>query len=162
MSDTEHLDWAENIAVEHLKGRLATADVLLAQSNQLLNLVLTGMAGAIAFGVKVFSAGNSAVDWGCAALSVWLALTAVMLITCCIRTRSTPCLYNEPKHVYPLTDLPLDQIRAYELENMQARIDQAKDRNRRVACWLDRCRYMASATPICFGIAVTLASYLKS
>lgn len=162
MSNTEHLDWAENIAIEHLKGRLATADVLLAQSNQLLNLVLTGMAGALAFGVKVFAAGNSAVDWGCAALSVWLASTAVLLITCCIRTRLTPCIYNEPKHIYPLTDLTLDQIRKHELQNMQARIDQFKDRNVRVARWLDWCRYMASATPICFGVTVAVASHLKS
>lgn len=160
----QHLDWAEKAAVEHLRARLATGDTLLAQSNQLLALLLAGMSGALAVGAKVFEPNTSAIAWGAAAVSIWLATVAVTLTLKAIATRPTQLLFNEPKNLYraELAEAySFAQMREFELQNIQARIDETRLRNLNVAWWLDRCRYAATATPLVFAIAAIAAARLS-
>ena len=49
-----YAQWAEHAAMEHLKGRLQTGEVLLAQANNLLSLLLVAIGGALAYAVKLF------------------------------------------------------------------------------------------------------------
>lgn len=157
----QYLDWAEKAAMEHLKGRLATGDMLHTQSSQLLTLLLAAMAGALAIGAKVFEYDPGPVQWGAALVSAWLACIAVVLTFKAIASRTTQTLHNEPRNLYQadLTEKhTLLQLRAFELENVQTRIDLTKARNDSVAWWLDRCRYAAAATPLVFAVGATVAA----
>lgn len=152
MSSWNYIDWAEKAGMENLKGRIASGDALLSHANQLLTILLTGMAGALAWGVRIFSPGAGPVEWGAAAVSAYLALLACLLVQRCIATRLTQTLHNEPKNVYrPDLNLSELEIRTFELENVQARIEATKTRNQRVAWWLDACRFAAAATPLIFA-----------
>jgi hypothetical protein len=160
MSDPKsYLDWAEKAAMEHLKGRLATGDVLLTQANQLLNLLLAGMAGALAWGARVFTPQAGSLEWGAAAVSAYLAIVAAALTHHCISTRPTQAQYNEPRNIYkPELNLDLDVARKHELDNVQERIDLTIERNRNVAKKLDQARYATALTPLVFVLAALLAS----
>lgn len=151
----EHLEWAEKSAIENLRGRLATGDMLLTQANQLLALLLAGMAGALAYGAKVFQQGAGPLEWGAATIAAWLAAAAITLTHKCIATRVTQMLFNEPKNLLQ-PGYALPQMRAFELENLQARIEATKARNSNVAWWLDRCRYAAALTPAVFALGAGL------
>lgn len=163
MTDTvndQYLDWAEKAAVEHLRCRLATGDVLLAQASQLLALLLAAMAGALALGSKIFTAGAGPAEWGAATVAAWLGAVATVLTLKAIATRETQTLYNEPQNLYQaelLQEHSLSALREFELQNMQGRIDLTKRRNSEVAWWLDACRYAAAATPVVFALAAWAA-----
>lgn len=156
-----YAQWAENAAMEHLKGRLQTGDVLLAQANTLLSLLLVAIGGALAYAARLFEPQGvaSPMAWGMAAVVAWLVVVATNLVVQCIVTRPTTTLYNEPRNIYrPELGLSEDAIRGFELDNVQARIDRTKRRNAAVAYWLDRCRYAAIATPFVFVMAAWIAS----
>ncbi|MDO9031757.1 MAG: hypothetical protein Q7V09_15090 [Hydrogenophaga sp.] len=154
------IDWAEHNARENLKARLAAIDHLASQANGLLHLLLVGMGGALAYGVKVFDTGPAGpLVWGSAALCAWLAWIAVVLMINCITTQEQPVAYNSGKNLYQpelLTQYSTDQLRAFELENIDRRIDSAKQLNGRIAGWLDRCRYATVASPLVFSAAAAL------
>lgn len=161
MEPWNYAQWAESAAVENLKGRLQTGDVLLAQANTLLSLLLVAMGGALAYAVKLFEPQSAAspMAWGMAAVVAWLVVVAVNLMLHCIVTRPTPTLYNEPRNIYqPTLNLSEADIRGFEMQNMQLRIDRVRERNAQVAFWLDCCRYAAIATPPVFAVAAWLAS----
>lgn len=160
----QQLDWAERAAMEHLKGRLATGDALHAQANQTLTLLLAAMAGALAIGAKVFEAGAGPVQWGAAAVSAWLASIAIALTLKAIASRVTQTLYNEPRNLYQAelaAKYSLLELRTFELENVQGRINLTKARNEKVALWLDRCRYAAATTPLVFMLAALVTAALQ-
>ncbi|CAN7315289.1 hypothetical protein [Acidovorax delafieldii] len=157
----QQLDWAEKAAIEHLKARLATGDALHAQASQLLTLLLAGMTGALAIGSKVFESYPGPVQWGAAVVSAWLASICVVLTLKAIATRTTQTQYNEPRNLYRAElaeKYTLQQLREFELENVQQRIDLTKARNANVAWWLDRCRYAAAATPAVFAVAAAISA----
>lgn len=161
MPTWNYVQWAENAAMENLKGRLQTGDVLLAQANNLLSLLLVAIGGALAYAAKLFEPEPSAAPmaWGMAAVVAWLVVVAVNLVVNCIVTRPTTTLYNEPHNIYrPALGLSEEEIRGFELDNVQVRIDRTKDRNAAVAYWLDRCRYAAIATPFVFVVSAWIAS----
>lgn len=160
MSNWNNLAWAEESATKLLLHRLGTGDVLLAQSNQLLNILLVGMAGALAWGVKIFAAGAGPVEWGAAAVALWLAAVAVALTRLCIATRETQVPYNIPDHTYRPTASEED-VRWGEMLGVQARIEATVKRNAAVAYWLDRCRYAAAATPVVFAVAAAAVVLLR-
>lgn len=164
MKSKEFLDWVEKAAVENLKGRLATGDMLLAQAGTLLSILLVAIGGALAYAVKLAdTASRTPLIWGMAGTTVWLCIVASALMWKCIMTRVTPALYNEPKSFLGVDPaIGFDQLREYELQNMQARIDQAVARNKAVASWLDRCRGGAIATPLAFIVASGFAACLSA
>ena len=160
MPTWNYAQWAEHAAMEHLKGRLQTGDVLLAQANTLLSLLLVAIGGALAYAAALFEPEGAAspMAWGMAAVVAWLVVVAVNLVVNCIVTRPTTTLYNEPRNIYrPDLGLSEDQIRGFELDNVQIRIDRTKARNAVVAYWLDRCRYAAIATPFVFVVSAWIA-----
>lgn len=155
-ADWDYLKWAEEAAIENLRGRIANADSLRQESNTLLTLLLAGIGGALAYAFKSFDAGVvTAAACGAAGVAIWLMIVAAILMNTCVLTKPMPTLFNEPKNIYrPDLKLTESEVRGYELDNLQGRIDQAKTRNRNLAWWLDRCRLAAIATPFIF-VAVT-------
>jgi hypothetical protein len=69
LPSAEHLDWIEKAATENKRARLGTIELLLNQANQLLNILLAGMAGAMAYGVKIFEPGPTPLAYGAATLA---------------------------------------------------------------------------------------------
>ena len=156
MGDWNYAEWAEKAGLENLKGRLATGDVLLAQANTLLSILLVGLGGGLAWVVRMLEAGAlAALGKGMVVVTAWLAWVAVVLVLRCIATRTTQVAYNEPANLYqPSLGLTEAEVRAFEMENVQQRINATKRRNREVACWLDRCRYAAISTPVWFAVTL--------
>lgn len=160
MSDWNYAQWAAHRGDENLKHRLATGNVLLAQANTLLSILLLGMGGALGYAMRLADGAPYAVAAiGAAAVAAWLAVVAVLLVYRCIATRWTEVPYNEPKNVYkPELKLTADELLGFEMEGVQIRIDRTKLRNGTVAYWLDACRYAAIATPAVFITAVWVAA----
>lgn len=162
MAEWNYEEWAEKAGIENLKHRLATGDVLLAQANTLLSILLVGVGSALGLAIKLLEPvqqpGVAVTVWGAAATTVWLACVAAILVWRCIATRETEVPYNAPKNIYkPELGLSEKELRAYEMENIQSRINFTADRNQAVAYWLDRCRYAAIFTPAVFAFAAWVA-----
>ncbi len=159
--DPQQLDWIEKAAIENLRGRLATGDVLLAQVNTLLSLLLVGIGGSLAYAVKL--ADNTSASpfvAGMVLVVAWLTIVAAVLVWRCLFTRETQLLYNEPRNLYqPDLGITFEALRIFELDNIQARIERTKKRNAMVATWLDRCRAAAVATPAPFILGACVAAY---
>jgi len=155
---TKHLDWIEKAATENLRAHLATSELLLNQANQLLNILLAGMAGAMAYGVKIFESDATPLAYGVATLAAWLAVGSVVVVAKCITTRETQMLFNEPQNLLLGASVRISELKRLELLNMQTRIDHTKIRNRLVAKWLDRCRYSAALSPLAFSAGAWIAS----
>lgn len=95
MTEMTYLDWVETAAFGNLKDRLDTGDLLLAQANTLLQLLLVGIGGALAYAMRLAEPGVAgAAAWGTAAVAAWLMGVAAVLTVRCIATRNTPALYN--------------------------------------------------------------------
>lgn len=156
MSDWNYAQWAEHRSDENLKHLLASGDMLLGQANTLLSLLLAGIGGALAYAMRLAEpVPASPAAWGAAAVATWLMVVAVVLIYRCIATRLTQVPYNEPRNMYkPALNLSADEIRGFEMEGVQIRIDSTRARNSVVAFWLDACRYAAAATPMVFALTI--------
>lgn len=158
MKEWSLIEWSEQAGLENLKSRLAALDHLGMQANSLLQLLLLGMGGALAYGVKVFEPGKvTPLVAGAFAVSLWLAWVGAILIIKCIMTQEQPVAHNSPRNLYRpdlLAQYSPEEWRKFELDNQQKRIDAAKRLNIQMAWWLDRCRLAAVATPLVF-IAAT-------
>lgn len=146
----EKLDFAEAAAKANADFHLACADVLARESNALLNGMLAGAAGALAYFVML--ADKGAATWlrfGIAAAVIYLFVGAALVLWKCLRVRPIYPPTNEPKNLVP-EEFDLDSIRRSELKNRQACIDLNRDRNDLVGMWLNRCRAAAVATPLIF------------
>jgi len=159
MAEWNYAEWAEKAGIENLKHRLATGDVLLAQANTLLSILLVGIGGGLSYAMKLADSGAvAAPTWGAAAATAWMVWVAAVLVHQCIATRETEVLGSSPLNVYkPSLDLTEEQVHIHFMQQLQDRIVFTKTRNRMVAYWLDRCRYASIATPLIFGLAAWVA-----
>lgn len=158
MNEWSNTRWAYETGIENLRGRLQTGDHLLAQANTLLTIVLAGVGGGLALGGAIFTPEASPLAWGAAISVAWLAVVGVFLAHWCIVTKQTEVLHNEPSNIHrPDLGLSEQEALAFEIENIQGRIEKTKKRNAGVALWLDRCRYGVIATPVWFAATAFLA-----
>lgn len=159
MAEWNYAQWAEAASHENLKHRLATGDVLLAQANSLLTLLMVGIGGALAHALKLLEPGNAVpTAYGAMVCCLYLVVVALVVMLECIATRNTDVLGNEPENLYlPAEGYTELHLRNFNMESMQRRINSTKLRNRAVAWWLDRCRYAALATPFIFIVATLVA-----
>lgn len=101
MSEWNYLEWAHAQAHENLKFRLATGDLLLAQANTLLTVLVVGIGGALSYAMQLAEAGPAKpAAWAAAAVVVWLCVVAVVLAFECVATRKSDVLGNEPDNIY--------------------------------------------------------------
>ncbi|CAM3348332.1 hypothetical protein [Polaromonas hydrogenivorans] len=144
------LEWIERCAIENLKSRVLTADVLAKDAASTLLLLLAGMAGALAYAKPLIDGVSAPSAWVSAAVALWLALLAALMVLGCLMTISIPAVYNQPNNLLmrdPQTDSWV-KWRYSELLNIQDRINAAVKRNKRIAKRLNQLRILATATPL--------------
>lgn len=144
--DDQTLTYIEKAARDNLDGHRNVADIIQRESNVLLALVLSGAAGALALSAQTSALAN-AMTVPSIVTSVYLFLIAVVVAAKCLTLLEYPALTNEPRNLL-VANLTLEQIRTYELDNVQKRIDDSVKINGQRANWLNRCRYAAAATPV--------------
>jgi len=159
MSDWNYARWAHAQGHENLKYRLGTGDLLLAQANVLLTVLLVGVGGSLTYAIKLADpAPHLPATWGAAAVTAWLAVITVVLAFECVATRFSDVVGNEPDNIYiPGPDATEVAVLEFELSSIQRRIASTKARNASVAWWLDWCRYAAVSTPCIFMLTVWVA-----
>jgi hypothetical protein len=149
---TKVLDWAEKQGLENMEQRHATAELLAKEAATTLTLLLAGLGGALAYGVKLLEPGGAdAVEGGAALLCVYLAVLSVLLTFKCLLIGDIPAITNEPKNLAQ-RGYSFDALRAVELRNLQQRIDHAVQRNVQIAKLLNRFRVAAACSPLMFAV----------
>lgn len=144
------IEWIEEAGRENLRFRLQNAETLAREAHQTLLVLLAGMGGALAYVVQALNAGAvTAVAVGVAGVTLWLMLSAAVLVVECILSRDLPVPTNEPDNLWQ-DGWTVEMDRMGELNGLQMRIDATRTRNQEVAMWLDRVRLMAVASPVVF------------
>lgn len=159
---SEKIDWIEKQAAENLKFRLQNCETLSKEANNLLTLLLAAIGAVVAYAIK--SVGNETLNsLLVAAISTgaWLVLVAMILVVKCIMTSELIPLGNEPKNLM-LEDYSLDQIKVFELDNVQDSINKMAFRNGNTAYWLDKARLAAVLSPLIFILTWAFWTYLES
>lgn len=156
----EKIDWIEKQAAENLKFRLQVRETLAKEANNLLTILLAAIGAIVAFAIKNSSEEQiTPLLMGAIAMTGWLMLIATILVLKCIMTSTLIPPGNEPKNLL-LDGYTLEQIKKFELENVQNSIDQTALRNRNIAYWLDKARLSAVASPLIFILVLVFEIYL--
>lgn len=156
----EMLKWAEQAGAENMKFRVQSTEQLSKDANVTLTLLLTGVGGALAIVAKTLEAQSHqtfSVLAGAGVMAIWFMILGIMVLHWCIQTRPVQAPTNEPKNLFQ-PDYSLLDLRKFELENLQERIELLTRRNAEVAAWLDRIRYASAASPLVFIIAVAVSA----
>lgn len=143
---TDKLDYAERAGIENLKERIEVAGMIQREANTALTLFLSGAGASLAYAAHVADA-QPAFAAGALAASVYLFVIGGILARECLGLIAYPATWNEPRNLNQV-DYPLEQIRGWEIENIQNRIDQAITINEGRSKWLNRCRYAAAFMPV--------------
>lgn len=146
----EKLDWIERAAIENMKRRADNADLIHKEANTLLAILLSGGGAALYFAAK--GTDLSAIAF---VVSCWLFGVALFVTLRCLMFSDYPAIWNEPKNLV-IGEYCLDTLRKYELENLQARIEDTTRLNYEKSEWLNRCILATCATPLVAFIAWAL------
>lgn len=149
---TTKIEWTEAAAKENAAFHIANADALTRESNTLLNVLLGGAGGSLAYMANL--AEKDAALWqiaGFGATSAFLFAVAALTLWKCLRVRPIMPPTNEPAHL-STEGFDFDVIRRVELRNQQTCIDMNRKRNDDVGFWLNVCRGLAVCTPIIFAM----------
>lgn len=146
----ELLDFIEAEARANAAFHITNADNLTKESNSLLNLLLAGAGGALAFAAALIQKTMPVPEW-----QVWAVTSAALYLFTLSALVVFKCLWvqdiwppaNEPKN-YPLSGYTVEEIRKFDLENKQTCCDSNRLRNEKVGVWLNRCRVLAALTPL--------------
>jgi len=159
---TKLFEWVENAAVENLKLHHHTADVLAKEAATTLTVLLAGVAGSLAYTAQAVE--KNSWGWlsaGAAAFSAYLMIVSVFLLVKCMMVDELPAIHNEPKNLmHP--EIEFDELRRYEFENMQGRINACALRNNRIATSLNRIRVAAVLSPLVFTVIAASWAVLAS
>jgi hypothetical protein len=148
------LDWIEKAAIENLKGRVATADMLAKESVTTLTVLLAGTGGAFAWAIKLFDDKANVGTVAALIASAWLTGLTIYLVWGCLRIVELPAVYNQPGQLLgrAAEGASFEAWRRHELLNIEERIGEAVDRNNRIADRLNLIRILATVTPILSAI----------
>lgn len=147
------LDWVEKAAIENFKVQHQTADILAKEAATTLTLLLAGLGAGTAYAIRAITGEVAGpIAYGAVAFTIYLIVLSIVLVLKCLKIQPIPSIFNEPKNL--LNDLySFDEIRKFQLENMQEGIEEAGARNGRVARSLNRIRLAAVASPCWFLMA---------
>ena len=158
----EKIDWIEKQAAENLKFRLQICETLAKDANNLLMVLLTAIGAVVAYAIKNAGGGElNSLLVGAIALTAWLMVIATFLVFKCIMTSDLMPPGNDPKHLM-LEDYTLEQIKGFELENVQNSINHTARRNQKTAYWLDKARFASVTSPLIFILAWAFWTCLES
>jgi hypothetical protein len=153
---SDKLDWIEKQAAENLKFRLQICETLAKDANNLLTVLIAAIGAVVAYAINSVSDDNlNMLSIGAIAMTAWLMLVATGLVVKCIVTTDLMPPGNEPKNL-SLNGYSLEQIRKFELDNVQNSINHVAIRNQNTVYWLDKARLAAVASPIVFILAAAV------
>jgi hypothetical protein len=152
------LKWIEGAAIENMKGKHSTADVLAKEASVTLTVLLAGIGGTISYAVSGLTSANvSLTAWASLGTCLYLMGLAAWLVRDCMLVEPIPAVYNEPRNLLRYATDPLANQRKAELDRLQSRIDEAYERNEKVASALNNIRLSAVGAPVLFGACLLLA-----
>lgn len=148
-------EYAEHAGIENLKERIEVAAVIQRESNTAVTLFLSGAGASLAYAAHIAET-NTSFAVGTLVASAYLFFLAGLLARECLGLIAYPATWNEPRNLNR-AEYTLEEIRGWELENIQARIDQAVAINEQRSKWLNRCRLAAAFTPAIAVLAWAVA-----
>lgn len=143
---TKLLEYAEKAGLENMRERIDVAGVIQREANTVMAVLLAGAGAALVFAANDKGT-NIGITGAAIAVCLYLFTLAALLNWKCLGLIAYPACSNEPKNLNK-PKYKFEQIRQWELENLQARITQALAINERRSGWLNRCRYAATLTPV--------------
>jgi hypothetical protein len=147
---SEKLDYAERAGMENMRERIDVAGMIQREANTTMTLLLAGAGAALAYTANpdaIPATGKAAL-----AVSAYLFALAGLLTRTCLGLIAYPAVANEPKNLSQ-DSYTSNQIREWELENLQVRIDESVRINEYRSRWLNRCRIAAALTPVIAVVA---------
>lgn len=154
MKNIETMRWVEGEARANAAFQVNCAEALERQASALLNLLLAGAGGALAYAVNL--AEKHAAIWlqfGMVAVSFWLFAVAALLMVRVLWSRPIYGPANDPVNLKAAHEMDIAEALGYELENRQFCIASNRARNDAVGRWLNICRCLATATPLVFLVS---------
>lgn len=158
--DSAVLEWAESAGLENLRRHSSNADDLNSQSHTTLVLLLAAAGASTAYALEKFD--ESGVTWlvcFVSAITIWLFLLCAVLVWKCLKISSFPSVTNEPENLAQ-PGYSLDSLRAVEIENIQARIEEAAQRNHITARWLNYIRMSATLSPVVAAVVSLVVGWV--
>lgn len=150
------LEWIEKLALDNLRARYATSELIAKEAQATLTVLLAGVGGTAAYGAKAFEGGATALELAAIVVCLYLACLAALLVRLCMLFQGFPALYQEPKNLLQAGQASLDQLREAELRNLQERIEEATTINGKKSKRLNLIRLFAVASPAIFMAAVAI------
>jgi len=148
--NAELVDWVESNANEALKFSLSVTESLLKDAGSLLNILIAGVGGSMAFLIPQLQSGS--IGWLAVAISasgIYLAIVGALLLHKVIRTGE----FQTPGTLLSSLFQPefsLVEMKIAENENIEIKRGKALKRNIIMAKSLDFCRCLTLATPLVF------------
>ncbi len=136
------LDWAEIAGIENMKDHVNNADMIQKQASTFLTLLLSGAGAALYFGMQ-----HDELRFVAVMVSFWLFGLATVLTVKCLMFGDFPSVWNEPKNLNQ-KDYKLDELREFELKNLQERINKAMSLNFTKTLRLNKCILAGCFTPV--------------
>ena len=152
-----NIEFIENEAKQNANFHISNAEALAKESNFLLNIVISGAGGSLVYFINLVE--KKAIFWlqvGTASISIYLFITAAIILWKCLLIRPIYPPANEPKNLQHETET-MEKIRFAELKNRQSCIDKNRIRNDEVGYWINKCRGMLVATPMIFLLGALVA-----
>lgn len=149
-NNAELVDWVELNANEALKFSLSVTESLLKDAGSLLNILIAGVGGSLAFLVPQLQSGS--IGWLAIAISasgVYLSIVGALLLHKVIRTADLQTPGNLPSSLFQ-PKFSLTDLKIAENKNIEIKRGRALNRNIQMALWMDKCRYLTLATPVVF------------
>lgn len=140
----DKLDYIETQGRLHMAERVENANFLQQEGNTSLTVFLSGAGAILAYAAQV--AGNGPVRVAALAASIYLFAVAAVLVHKVLGIVDFPPSHNTPANLMQ-AEGTLEELRMFELDNLQQRLEEAGDINQRRSVWLNRCRYAAILTP---------------
>lgn len=151
------LEWAEQMALENLRGHLGNLDAIKKETVITLSVLFAALAGCVAFlGQHVDGKHLQPLAWGALSGALWLFGVCAALVVRCLRIADAPAVTNNGRALYQ-PQYTLAEMRKLELINIDNRSDQARQRAMRDSDWLNRLRVVALLAPLAFAAGFALA-----
>lgn len=151
------VEWAEKSGIENLKARYATSELLAKDAQSLLTVILAGVGGSLAFGLRVFDTWPpKASDVGAAVVCLYLICVGARLVHQGMKFKPYPSVHQSPENLVNDDNrgFSLHEMRLAELGNITERIDKATEINDGRAKLLNSVKTMALLTPLVFLVTV--------
>lgn len=151
------LEWIEKQAQESLKARYATAELIAKETQTTLTVLLAGVGGSAAYGIKIFESGPlNPLSSAAAAVCIYLVVLSIILVVKCMMFKSYPALYQDPENLMQ-PEHSLNEVREAEVRNIGERITEAKSINDARAIKLNKLRIAVVVSPFIFAGAAWLS-----